>query len=175
MDPLHYSLEDPCFVLLPCYYDLKIISIFLPELIPHDRVNKSFQRRETDAIVECLLFPEFMAFEFLPGGVSVADARSGAEAVWIISPVGSEIEIQHQGNSNIVHRQLIFCVVDGVHDNSGGVDVVTDIFFIPVVVEFDAEAPFQIDHTLYQAISLHEEPEIDVYRFSVVQLEPIFG
>ena len=122
-----------------------------------------------------LLLPEFIALEFLAGGISVACTDARAKAIRIAPPVGGKIEIQHQGNGEIVHRQLILCVIDRVDNDGCGVDPVPEILLVAVVIQLDAETPFQVDDVFDQAESLHKEPDIDVYGFPVIQVEPIAG
>ena len=125
-------------------------------------------------VVVGLLFPVGAALEFLPRRIPVAKARTcakpkGMPAMW------REIEVEHHGNGDKVFRQLIFRIIDGVHDHRGRIGEEADIVFIPVIVELDADAIFQVYDMFDEVEPLHEDPDVDIHRLAVVEFEPVLA
>src|SRR3569833_1117270 len=50
-----------------------------------------------------------------------------------------------------------------------------DILLVPVVIQFNTQPVFEVDHMFDEVQALHEDPDIDVNRLACAQAKPVFG
>jgi len=123
-------------------------------------------------IVVSFILPCDGTLELLPGRVLIADTGAHAKPK-IMSPVRCKVKIKHYWDSGIICGQFVFAVIDGIHENLGGILLEFNIFLIPVVVQLDAQSILQIDHMFDHIEPLHEHPDIDIDGFARAQAKPV--